>query len=469
MQFWNELEGQVVDGYPLRRLVRSEGRTAWFDTETPEGAATISLTESLTDTEEVTERLQAAQQLKHPNLVAISRVGHASIDATLFVYAVMEHTDQDLSDVLRGQALSKEEVRQVAEALVGALTAIHNQGLVHGRVEPASVLAIGDAVKLRSDCLQSPGGTRAGDVAGIGATLFQAFTQSKASSADDAQINRAPAPFAEIMRNSLSSRWNLAQIAAVLKPGSVAVAPPTASPGAPAPTARPSTPAAPAAVTAPATPKAIPAQGPAQTPATANATKERTTAAAVSATAPQKAAPTRNLLLEDEPSPRRPVALYAIAAVAVLILLGWFIFRPKAGPAPAASSPRISNPAVSSSPAPAPVPPERLGPGRTKEKPSAAMVAPAKPAAPAKGSGARSIWRVVVYTYRRKDQAQGAVDEINRVHPGLGASVFAERGGSGPFLVTLGGPMDRDQAFKVRDRARGMGLPSDTYAQNFPE
>ena len=37
MQFWNELEGQTIDGvYPLRRLVRSEGRSAWFETETGE-------------------------------------------------------------------------------------------------------------------------------------------------------------------------------------------------------------------------------------------------------------------------------------------------------------------------------------------------------------------------------------------------------------------------------------------------
>jgi len=78
MQFWNELEGRTIDGvYPLRRLVRSEGRHAWFETETGEpqgGPATISLTEAATDADEVLERLQAAQQLKHPNLVTITKV-----------------------------------------------------------------------------------------------------------------------------------------------------------------------------------------------------------------------------------------------------------------------------------------------------------------------------------------------------------------------------------------------------------
>ena len=74
MQFWNELEGQTIDGrYPLRRLVRSEGRSAWFETETgePQSApATISLTEALTDADEVIARLQAAQNLKQ------SKPGH---------------------------------------------------------------------------------------------------------------------------------------------------------------------------------------------------------------------------------------------------------------------------------------------------------------------------------------------------------------------------------------------------------
>ena len=159
MQFWNELEGQTLDRlYPLRRLVRSEGRSAWFETATGEELstpATISLTEALTDADEVTARLKAAQSLKHPNLVTITKVGQAKVDNTLIVYAVMEHIEQSLSDVLQSQTLTPEEGREVAEALVGALTAIHQKGMSHGRVEAASVLATEETVKLRSDCLQS--------------------------------------------------------------------------------------------------------------------------------------------------------------------------------------------------------------------------------------------------------------------------------------------------------------------------
>ncbi len=130
----------------------------------------------------------------------------------------MEQIEQSLSDVLQTQTLSPEEGRQVAEAMVGALTAIHQQGMSHGHVEAASILATGETVKLRSDCLQMSTAGQAQDVAGIGATLFHAFTQRKAPSATDAQINRIPAPFAEIVRNSFARRWTLAQIANALKP-----------------------------------------------------------------------------------------------------------------------------------------------------------------------------------------------------------------------------------------------------------
>ena len=247
MQFWNELEGRTIDGrHPLRRLVRSEGRRAWFESEAgdPQGTpATISLTEALTDADEVVARLQAAQNMNHPNLVTILKIGQVNLDNTLFVYAVMEHIEQSLSDVLQSQALSPEEGREVAEAMVGALTVIHQKGMSHGHVEAASVLATEESVKLRSDCLQDSTAGQADDVAGIGATLFHAFTQRKGLSATDAQINRIPAPFAEIVRSSFARRWNLAQVANALKPAppvtqAVPPPPPLASPRAGNPSAR---------------------------------------------------------------------------------------------------------------------------------------------------------------------------------------------------------------------------------------
>ena len=349
MQFWNELEGQTIDRiYPLRRLVRSEGRSAWFETVTGEELSTpgtISLTEALTDEDEVTARLKAAQNLKHPNLVTITKVGQVKLDNTLIVYAVMEHIEQSLSDVLQNQILTPEEGREVAEALVGALTAIHQKGMSHGRVEAASVLATEETVKLRSDCLQTTAAGQVEDVAGIGTTLFHAFTQRKALTATDAQINRIPAPFAEIIRNSFARRWTLAQIANALKPGQPAA---QAIPPAPAPV-RPQT-AAP--VPPPIPPPIPPSAKPAHEPLVVKVV-DKTEPITYRPSAPPAAVekPVPLTREDDEPltAQRKPFLLYGALAVVVLAILGW-LFWPKSAPAPAS----VTSPQTASQPAPTP-------------------------------------------------------------------------------------------------------------------
>jgi hypothetical protein len=466
MQFWNELEGRTIDGrHPLRRLVRSEGRRAWFESEAgdPQGTpATLSLTEALTDADEVVARLQAAQSLKHPNLVTIVKVGQVNLDNTLFVYAVMEHIEQSLSDVLQNQALSPEEGREVAEAMVGALTVIHQKGMSHGHVEAASVLATEETVKLRSDCLQDSTAGQADDVAGIGATLFHAFTQRKGLSATDAQINRIPAPFAEIVRSSFAGRWNLAQVANALKPAqpvTQAVPPPPPPPSTPTP------PAPPAPVIPPPEPVVVKAP-------------ERTRPAYPSA-APVVAAEELPPLAIEENEPltakRMPLALYVGLGVLALAIITWLVFRPGSTPPPPqkAAAPTVSAPAASTpaAPPPAPVAPT---PNTIAKKPSAAI--PARPAAPlaqptasASAANGRSVWRVIAYTYRRQQDATDMVARISSKHPNLKVEVFTPPGRS-IYLVSLGGgDMDHDEAVKMLDKARSMGLPDDTYIQNFAE
>jgi eukaryotic-like serine/threonine-protein kinase len=503
MQFWNELEGQTIDGvYPMRRLVRSEGRIAWFETETGDGKpATISLTEALTDGDEVHERLQAAQNIKHPNLVSIQKVGHVTVDGTLLIYAVMEHIEQSLSDVLQEQALTAEEGREVAEALVGALGAIHQAGMSHGRVEAASILATETTVKLRSDCLHTSTALQEEDIAAIGPTLFHTFTQRKGLSVTDAQINRVPAPFAEIIRNSFARRWSLAQISNALKPA-LPPAPPTPPPAPPAPPApKPATPPVAAAPRPPAAQAPPPAPRPeAPRPAPVASAAAATAAAAAPAPAPRPAAPkpaprptappaptpaplpeARTLPFDaedEEPAEKKkPMLLYLGIAFVVLALFGWLLFRPHSQPAPATAgntppastpAPAVTAPAVPSKPSASR--PSASRPSSAAAKPAAAPKVAAAPAATSASSGdspdQRKVWRVVAYTYRGQSKAQDMVDQIKSKHPNLDAEVFSP-GKTGSYLVTIGGPLDRDAAVKMRDQAQRMGLPADTYIQNF--
>jgi eukaryotic-like serine/threonine-protein kinase len=479
MQFWNELEGQTIDGlYPLRRLVRSEGRSAWFETETGEPhstPATISLTEALTDADEVVARLEAAQHLKQPNLVTITKVGQVRVDNTLVVYAVMEHIEQSLSDVLQSQALSPEEGREVAEALVGALTAIHQAGMSHGHVEAASVLATEETVKLRSDCLHRTTAGQADDVAGIGTTLFHSFTQRKALTATDAQINRIPAPFAEIIRNSFARRWNLAQISNALKPSLPVATPiPPVPPPAPTPPPPPTPRAAPAPAPTPAPVAPRPEPIAAKVPVPAAPVAERLT------TPPIPLAKQLPLVSEEEDDPleakRPPFVLYGALAVIVLAILGWLFLRPQSAPAPTDAAPQTTQaappapaPATAPAPAPAPAPPVAQKPSAAK--PSAAITPRSRPAATTAATAApadgRSVWRVVAYTYRGQTKAADMVSKIGEKHSDLGAEVFDPPGRGGVYLVTVGGAMDHDQATKMLDKARREGLPADSYVQNF--
>ena len=78
----------------------------------------------------------------------------------------------------------------------------------------------------------------------------------------------------------------------------------------------------------------------------------------------------------------------------------------------------------------------------------------------------RGHWRVIAFTYSREDQAQQKAAEIAQSHPDLNPTVF-QPNGRGPFLVTLGGPMTREDAFAFSGKAKREGMPKDIYAQNY--
>ena len=78
-----------------------------------------------------------------------------------------------------------------------------------------------------------------------------------------------------------------------------------------------------------------------------------------------------------------------------------------------------------------------------------------------------SDWRVVVYTYAREADARQRARIINSKRPGLQAEVFSPGGGNSPYLVAIGGWMEREAANRLRQRAIKLGLPRDAYIQIF--
>ncbi len=450
MPLWNEIEGQTLDGFTLRKLLRSEGRTAWFSTEDPGGApVVISVFEALNDEDAVQARLQTAARFEHPGLLAIRRTGAGRLEDESLVYAVLEPFDQTLADVLRDRTLAPEETREVAETLLSTLEAVEGAGLYHGHVDASGVLGVGDNIKLRSDCLTARHGDS--DAPALAALLYNALTGRRFSSERDAL--QLPAPFATVVRAGVGSNGSLAAMRRAL-----------------------SGPAVTNGGTAAATPSAAAAAPGATSPAKSVETSPAARTVAQAAASPRISRKTDEL--ESPPRKRRGVTVAALVIMAIVLVAFWYAFKRPAGHTPISGE----APSTASQPKPAPaaaVPPAAspvgdaagtMGAPETV-KPAARPAAKPAPSKVDSGTSApagveRSVWHVVAYTYTRQETAQHMATDLAAKYPQLEPQVFSPNGHA-PFLVTLGGGMNRQEAFARREAARAAGMPSDTYAQNF--
>src|SRR5580704_15942069 len=223
MELWTEYEGRTIDGsFPLTKLLRPEGRSAFFSTSNGNGVPrVIRLIESHFDEDEILARWRGVTALDNPNVLKLEEFGQVVLDGTSLVYAVMEAVDANLGEVLNGQRLTVPETRQLAASLIAVLEALHAHGFVHEHVEAANVFAVGEVVKLRSDCIrETPEGEegqelKRRDVRDLAVLLLQALTQKKTLEAGGR--DPLPAPFDQIVRKGMSGEWGVAEIAAALE------------------------------------------------------------------------------------------------------------------------------------------------------------------------------------------------------------------------------------------------------------
>lgn len=434
MELWTEYEGKTIDGaFPLKKLVSPQGRSALFSTANAKGEQTlIRLVACHFDEDEILARWRGVEALKHPNFLRLERYGQLELDDTKVVYAAFEHTDGSLAHVLERGCISASDTRQLAATVASALAMLHANGFVHEHISAEGVFALGDVVKLRTDCIrETPEGAdgeqaRKRDVRDFGTLLLQALTQERTLEAAAARRRGLPPPFDQIVPKAITAEWGLAEISAALRP--------------PERTGR-TTPVAPTPAAKPLPPKE---------PATA-------------AHPPVSAKPPKPSREEDD---RMPAALRsqdisevwreehfhgkkwmaAIGLAAAMILLLWIGWRSVShAPAKKASVPQVAH---------------RANPALGKPAAAAHAVARAVPSTP------HVQWRVVTYTYNRRQDAEKRSAEIAQQHPELHPAVFSPKGHA-PYLVTIGGALDRDAAYALARRSRRMGLPRDTYAQNY--
>ena len=468
MQLWTEYEGVTIDGaFPLKKLLLPEGRSAFFSTTNSKGEqAFVRLIECHFDEEEILARWRSVEAFGHPNFLKLERYGQFALDGGTLVYAAFEKVDASLSDVLDQGRLSLPDTVQLASSLISALEMLHIHGFAHEHVEARNVFAVGDIVKLRSDCIREAPEAEAGleakrrDIHDFATVLLQALTQRK--TLDAATQASLPAPFDRIVPNGLNGTWGFAEITVALKAGQ-----------------KPSRSAS--ATAAPPPPAAHPAHAAHQTQAAHQADAARQTGTArpagvvegtVLSPAKTKQAETRSESAA-RPAAQRPFAVknsprelsfesrwIAVAAfVGILVLLtGWLFAHNWRGHKSSASQAASASSRVTT----------RVGVQVAPAAASARGAAASSHAQPGfdRAAGGRTQWRVIVYTYDRENEAQKKSATIAQKHPDLRPAVFSPTGRA-PYLVTIGGVMSRDEAFALARKSRGAGLPRDTYAQNY--
>jgi hypothetical protein len=461
MDLWNEYEGRTIDGvFPLTKLLRPEGRSAFFATSNGAGVPTvIRLIESHFDDAEILARWQAISAIDNGHLVKLKKFGPAELDGTSLVYAVMEPVEANLGEILEQRRLTVPETKEVASSLVSALEAMHSHGFVHEHVDAENVMAVGDAIKLRSDCIrEAPEGEegreiKRRDVRDLSAVLLRALTQQRTLEAASRELP-LPEPFDQIVRKGMSGEWGLREIAAALKMAAPAAAPRAAMSRAAA-----------SAAAGPGVREVSAAERPVVAAEVASAAGTGSTPGMGRVRVPVEEEP-RGLELKK--------IAYGVGALLLVLLLIWFFVH---GRSSSSSSRSSSSGAVQSAAAPAVSAQGDAGnAGTAGSAPSAASPNPAVDPNPAAnvptvqrqatvGDG-RDQWRVVAFTYNHESQAQQKAAAIAQKHSELRPEGFTPNGRA-PYLVTVGGAMSRDEAFALARKARSEGLPRDLYAQNY--
>ena len=227
---WQEWEGRVVGGrFTLLECLECSEESARYLTEVNGANALLQLIRA--DTPSVDEQVVAwelASRLSHPNLVRIFEIGTWHADEELDMYfAVTEYCEESLTQVLRVRPLTTDEARAMLTPLLDALQYLQQQGIVHGQLNPANILAHGDQLKLATGELRrngdarrsttcgaydAPGNTSrtwsfSDDIWSLGMTLCEALTNRVPLVGKDGRpqlVGEIPAPFDTIVKQCLA-------------------------------------------------------------------------------------------------------------------------------------------------------------------------------------------------------------------------------------------------------------------------
>ncbi|HME38085.1 MAG TPA: TonB family protein [Steroidobacteraceae bacterium] len=259
-EVWEKWEGQVINGvWPLRRFLGGSDHSGVFLTESQAQNlpnAALKLVPAVpAGWEAQLARWSTAAALSHPHLIRLLGAGRCELGERPFLFVVMEHAEQTLSQILPHRALTPDEVREMLRPVLAALAYLHGRQLVQGQLKPTNILVVDDQPKLASDTIRPAGAgsdSSAEDIWSLGSTLVEALTQRPAAWTDDGELDAAllpvtiPPMFADLVRQCLdrnpTHRPTVADLQARLDPAPQVAVPLAPAPPTPVPQAPPAPP-----------------------------------------------------------------------------------------------------------------------------------------------------------------------------------------------------------------------------------
>lgn len=244
---WKQWQGQTVsERFHLGEYLGGSEHSAVYladSTDRDPPAAAIKLVpENSPNAARQLSSWQLAATVSHPNLTRIFETGHCQIGGAKLLYAAMEYTEENLSQVVSDRPLTERETSDMLKPALEALAYLHARGLVHGRIKPANIMASGDQIKLSTDQLRRTGepigdpgeydppettSSAAADAWSLGMTLVEVLSQrlpawDRNAPGDPVVPETLPAPLRDIachcLRRDPNLRWTTAEIANRLNP-----------------------------------------------------------------------------------------------------------------------------------------------------------------------------------------------------------------------------------------------------------
>lgn len=366
---------------------------------------------------------QSLGELRHPNLNTPLAAGQKDLAGGTAVYAVLKRTEERLSGALEDRALRPAEAGELTRSVVGALKALHERGLVHGSVAPEQVLATEDAILLSTEGVRREGAEPALATAKPRYVAPESKEQNTTPEADVWCLGATL--FEALTRKECSAGCREEGARLPLPFGRIVQRCLESDPK----------------------------------------IRAKLPEIAELYSAPAQQVPMSGRPSAREAPPPNPVFRagsrrgWIYGAVALLVAIAIIAFA-RSGQRAAPVSTPPAKPAAA----------KQAWPTRTLA-PEARVASTHRDSMRAEGrqtpATGRTVWRLILYTYDRPEDADARAQKINQQHPGLNAESFSPNGTGGPYLVVAGGQMDHDAAVRLRSKAVRLGLPHDAYIQNF--